>query len=108
MWAFGGHLSPSHQILFDYWLRSKCRKLLDEELPIPEAGNVSNLLCICACVSVCVNVLYVNGVTLLGNQFTHCELCNFKLSIIWQFFNDKYVCMCSCFQHTHTYIHIKD
>ena len=57
VWAFGGHLSPSHQILFDYWLRSKCRKLLDEELPIPEAGNVSNLLCICACVSVCVNVL---------------------------------------------------
>ena len=50
VWAFGGHLSPSHQILFDYWLRSKCRKELDEELCIPEAGNVSSWTMCMKCV----------------------------------------------------------
>ena len=52
VWAFGGHLSPSHQILFNYWLRSKCRKELDEELCIPEAGNVSSLTTCVKCMSV--------------------------------------------------------
>ena len=60
VWAFGGHLSPSHQILFDYWLRSKCRKELDEELCIPDAGNVSSLSTCVKCVSVCVSV-WCNG-----------------------------------------------
>ena len=50
VWAFGGHLSPGHQILFDYWFRSKCRKQLEEELCIPEAGNVSNLAVLIICV----------------------------------------------------------
>ena len=55
VWSFGGHLSPSHQILFDYWFRSKCRKELDEELCIPEAGNVSSLTTCVVCVSVWYN-----------------------------------------------------
>ena len=80
VWAFGGHLSPSHQILFDYWLRSKCRKQLDEELPIPEAGNVSNLTtCVCVCVYVYsrvqnkVNVVYCNY-CVITDCSTNCNL----------------------------------
>ena len=57
VWSFGGHLSPSHQILFNYWLRSKCRKELDEELCIPEAGNVSSLS---TCVKCVLNQPYIH------------------------------------------------
>ena len=64
VWAFGGHLSPGHQILFDYWFRSKCRKQLEEELCIPEAGNVSNLavLIICVVLSVFVCVRWLEDI----------------------------------------------
>jgi len=72
VWAFGGHLSPSHQVLFDYWFRTKYRKQLGEELCIPQAGNV----CLYVCMYVCLSGLYVCvGPFYVGNLFCTCSTC---------------------------------
>lgn len=71
VWAFGGHLSPSHQVLFDYWFRIKYRKQLGEELCVPQAGNVCLYVCVYVYLSVCMCV----GPFYFGNLFCMCDTC---------------------------------